>query len=303
MILEQKKRVIALGFFDGVHLGHGALMRKVTERAAELSATPTAFTFDPHPQSIISNKPVWLLTSPEDRADLMRRYYGIEDVIVTPFTPERMKQPWESFIRDTLVGELNAIHLVVGHDYHFGYKGEGNPQLLGTICQELGLGLDVIGKVECDGITISSTYIRTLVDQGDMERANEFLGHPYTLSDTVSHGKKLGSTLGFPTVNLKLKPNVLPPAYGVYATRVWLENGESHIAVTNIGKRPTVDDGELLTVEGFILDFSGDLYGQKIRMEFFHFLRPEQKFPSLEALRDEIMRNAQQTRDYFASQP
>lgn len=300
--MEQKKRVIALGFFDGVHRGHGALMRKVTERAAELSATPTAFTFDPHPQSIITNKKVWLLTSPEDRADLMRRYYGIEDVIVTPFTPERMKQPWDSFIRDTLLGELNATHLVVGHDYHFGYKGEGNPQRLRAICQELGLGLDVIEKIECEGITISSTYIRTLVDQGEMERANEFLGHPYTLSDTVSHGKKLGSTLGFPTVNLKLKPNVLPPAYGVYATRVWLENGESHIAVTNVGKRPTVDDGELLTVEGFILDFSGDLYGQNIRMEFYHFLRPEQKFPSLEALRDEIMRNAQQTRDYFASQ-
>lgn len=300
--MEQKKRVIALGFFDGVHRGHGALMRKVTERAAELSATPSAFTFDPHPQSIISNKPVWLLTSPEDRADLMRRYYGIVDVIVTPFTPERMKQPWDSFVRDTLMGELNATHLVVGHDYHFGYKGEGNPKRLAAICQDLGLGLDVIEKIEFDGITISSTYIRTLVDEGEMVRANEFLGHPYTLSDTVSHGKKLGSTLGFPTVNLKLKPNVLPPAYGVYATRVWLENGKSHIAVTNVGKRPTVDDGEQLTVEGFILDFSGDLYGQNIRMEFYQFLRPEQKFPSLEALRDEIMRNAQQTRDYFASQ-
>ncbi|MBP1757944.1 MAG: riboflavin biosynthesis protein RibF, partial [Firmicutes bacterium] len=121
-------------------------------------------------------------------------------------------------------------------------------------------------------------------------------------SDTVSHGKKLGSTLGFPTVNLKLKPNVLPPALGVYATRVWLENGENHIAVTNVGRRPTVDDGETITVEGFILDFSGDLYGQKVRMEFYKFIRPEEKFPSLEALREEIMRNAQQTRDYFASQ-
>lgn len=300
--MEQKQRVIALGFFDGVHRGHGALMRKVTERAAELGATPSAFTFDPHPQSIILNKPVDLLTSPEDRADLMRRYYGIEDVIVTPFTEDRMKQPWDDFVRNTLQKDLNAIHLVVGHDYHFGYKGEGNRVRLTSICNELGIGLDVIEKVECDGITISSTYIRTLVVQGEIARANEFLGHPYTLSDTVSHGKKLGSSLGFPTVNLKLKPNVLAPAYGVYATRVWLENGESHIAVTNVGKRPTVDDGEMLTVEGFILDFSGDLYGQQIRMEFYEFLRPEKKFPSLEALRDEIMKNAQQTRDYFANQ-
>lgn len=300
--MEQKQRVIALGFFDGVHRGHGALMRKVTERAAELGATPSAFTFDPHPQSIILNKPVDLLTSPEDRAALMRRYYAIEDVIITPFTKERMQQPWDDFVRSTLQKELHAIHLVVGHDYHFGYKGEGNRERLTSICQELGIGLDVIEKVERDGITISSTYIRSLVAQGQMARANEFLGHPYTLSDTVSHGKKLGSSLGFPTVNLKLKPSVLPPAFGVYATRVWLQNGESHIAVTNVGKRPTIDDGEMLTVEGFILDFSGDLYGQHIRMEFYEFLRPEKKFPSLEALRDEIMHNAQQTRDYFAQQ-
>ncbi len=300
--MEQKKRVIALGFFDGVHVGHSALMKQTTKRAMELHAVPSAFTFDPHPQSVIFDKPLALLTSPEDRADLMRRYYGIEDVIVTPFTSERMKQPWDSFVRDTLVGELHAVHLVAGHDYHFGYKGEGNPARLKAICQELGIGLDIIEKVERDGITVSSTYIRTLVAQGEIARANEFLGHPYTLSDTVSHGKKLGSTLGFPTVNLKLKPNVLPPALGVYATRVWLENGESHIAVTNVGRRPTVDDGEMLTVEGFILDFSGDLYGQTIRMEFFDFIRPEQKFPSLEALREEIMRNAQQTRDFFASQ-
>lgn len=294
-----QKRVIALGFFDGVHLGHAALLQKVGVRAKELGATPAAFTFDPHPQSVIFDKPLSLLTSPMDRADLMKRYYGMEDVIVTPFTPERMKQPWDAFIRDTLVGEYGAVHLVVGHDHHFGYKGEGNPRRLQQLCQELSIGLDVIDKVEFDGITISSTYIRTLVAQGEIERANEFLGHPYTLSDTVSHGKKLGSSLGFPTVNLKLKPHVLPPAYGVYATRVWLENGESHIAVTNVGKRPTVDDGEQLTVEGFILDFSGDLYGQHIRMEFYKFLRPEQKFPSLDALRDEIMRNAQQTKDFF----
>lgn len=301
--MEQKRRVIALGFFDGVHNGHAALMRRVTERAKELGATPSALTFDPHPQSVIFNKPVSLLTSPEDRADLMRYYYGIEDVIITPYDTARMKQTWDSFVRDTLVRDLHAVHLVAGHDFHFGYKGEGNPQRLAQLCKELGVGLDIIEKVAQDGITVSSTYIRTLIAQGEIERANEFLGHPYTLSDTVSHGKKLGSTLGFPTVNLKLKPSVLPPALGVYATRVWLENGDSHIAVTNVGVRPSVDDGDNLTVEGFILDFSGDLYGQKVRMEFYKFLRPEQKFPNLDALREEIMRNAQQTRDYFAAHP
>ena len=301
--MDQKKRVIALGFFDGVHKGHGALLRKVRDTATALNATAAAFTFDPHPQSVIFDKPVCLLTSPDDRADLMHRYYGIEDVIVTPFTPERMRQGWRDFVTETLVKELGAIHLVAGHDYHFGYKGEGNPKRLRGLTAELGIGLDVIEAVSQDEITISSTYIRTLIAQGEIERANAFLGHPYTLSDTVSHGKKLGRSIGFPTVNLRLKPNVLPPALGVYATRVWLSNGESHIAVTNVGKRPTVDSDQKINVEGFILDYNGDLYGQHIRMEFFHYIRPEQKFPSLEALSAEVMRNAQQTRDYFSENP
>lgn len=294
-----EKRVIALGFFDGVHNGHAALMRRVAEMATQLGATPSALTFHPHPQSVILHKPTSLLTSPEDRADLMRRYYGIEDVITIPYDAGRMRQTWTSFVEDTLIRDLQAAHLVAGHDFHFGYKGEGNPQRLVSLCAEHRVGVDIIPKVEQDGITVSSTYIRTLIAQGEIERANEFLGHPYTLSDRVSHGKKLGSTLGFPTVNLRLQDDVLSPALGVYATKVWLENGQSYTAVTNIGIRPTIDDGDKLSVEGFILDFTGDLYGQTVRMEFFKFLRPEMKFPSLEALRDEIMRNAQQTRNYF----
>ena len=296
-----KKRVIALGFFDGVHNGHAALMRRTYEVAKEIGAVPSAFTFDPHPQNVIFGKPTPLLTSPEDRADLMRKYYGIEDVIVEPFTVERMKQPWRDFVEQTLVRDLGAVHLVCGHDYHFGYKGEGNPNRLRELCGELGIGCDVIEKVEQEGITVSSTYIRTLVAQGEIERANEFLGHPYTLSDHVSHGKKLGTTLGFPTVNLKLKEHVMPPAKGVYATKVILENGDVLPAVTNVGTRPTVDDGDQLTIEGFILDFHGDLYGQKIQMEFYKYLREERKFPSFDALKAEIAHNVDQTREYFAS--
>ena len=301
--MNETKRVIALGFFDGVHNGHAALMRRTVQVAQEIGATPSAFTFDPHPQTVILGKPMPLITSPEDRGDLMRKYYGIQDVIVEPFTPQFMKQHWRKFLEETLIQGLGAVHLVAGHDYHFGYKGEGNPQLLKEACAELGIGCDIIEKVEQESITVSSTYIRTLIAQGEIERANEFLGHPYTLSDRVAHGKKLGTTLGFPTVNLKLKENVLPPAKGVYATKVILENGETHIAVTNVGTRPTVDDGDHLTIEGFILDFNGDLYGQKIQMEFYQYIRPEKKFPSFDALKEEVFRNAQQTRDYFAENP
>ena len=301
--MEQKKRVIALGFFDGVHLGHGALLSRVARVAHELDAIPAAVTFDTHPENLIIGSPMPLISSPLDRAELMRRYYGIQEVIVAHFDDRMMRMPWRDFVTDFLVRENGAVHLVAGHDFHFGYKGEGNPERLKAICTELGLGCDIIPKVELDGITISSTYIRTLLAQGEMERANYFLGHPHTLTDTVSHGKKLGTTLGFPTVNLHFAPGVLVPAHGVYAAKVWFENGSSRPAVTNIGVRPTVDDHGTVNVEGFILDFDGDLYGQTIRMEFYRRLRGERKFPSLEALRAEVMHNADQTRAYFAAHP
>ena len=299
--MEEKHRAIALGFFDGVHTGHGALLRRVGEVAAERGLVPAAFTFDPHPESVIMGMPMPLLTSPAERADLMRRLYGIRDVIVARFDQRMMRMPWREFVIDYLVKENGAAHLVAGHDFHFGYKGEGNPRRLAEKCAALGVGCDIVPKVEREGITISSTYIRTLVAQGEMERANEFLGHPHTLTDRVGHGKKLGSTLGFPTVNLHFPEGVLVPAYGVYATRVWLEDGSSYAAVTNVGVRPTVDDGDRVSVEGYLLDFAGDLYGQAIRMEFFRRLRGERKFPSLEALREEVMRNAEQTREYFGN--
>lgn len=295
------RRVIALGFFDGVHLGHGALLRRVTELSQQLEAVPAAVTFDIHPSNLILKSPMPLLTSPMDRAELMRRYYGIQDVIMPHFDERMMRMSWQEFVTGCLLEEYGAVHLVAGHDFHFGYRGEGNPDRLKALCAGLGLGCDIIPKVERDHITISSTYIRNLVAQGEIELANQFLGHPHTLTDTVAHGKKLGSTLGFPTVNLRFQPGVLVPAHGVYVTRVCFENGESRPAVTNVGVRPTIDDGNAVTVEGFILDFDSDLYGQTIRMEFYKRLREERAFPSLEALKAEVLHNAEQTRDYFLS--
>ena len=297
--MSTPKRVIALGFFDGVHKGHGALLRTVAQAADRLGAMPCAFTFDRSPTAAITGQTIPLLSSVEDRVWLMRRYYGIEEVIVAPFDGMQ-KMDWQDFVSEYLQKELGCVHVVAGHDFHFGYMGKGNPQRLQEKCRELGMGCDIIQKVEQDGITISSTYIRTLIAQGEMERANQFLGHPHTLTNRVAHGKKIGTTtLGFPTVNLLIPQGVIVPAYGVYATRVWFD-GQCRCAVTNVGVRPTVEDNDgLVTVEGFILDFDGDLYGHEIRMEFYKYLRPEQKFASMQALADEIRHNAQQTRDYF----
>ena len=299
--IHPPKRVIALGFFDGIHNGHAALLRCVTQRAQTLNAVPAAVTFDTHPENLILKQPVPLITSPADRADIMQRLFGIRDVIVAHFDQRMMHMPWEEFITDYLVAEHGAVHLVAGHDFHFGYKGEGNPERLQEKCAQLGIGCDIIPPVYQEGRVISSTYIRTLIAQGEMEEANAFLGHPHSLTDRVSHGKKLGSTLGFPTVNLRIPAGVITPAFGVYATKVFLEDGRSFAAVTNVGVRPTVHDSDgHVTVEGFILDFDGDLYGQSVRMEFYKFLRPEQKFPSLDALRAAVMENARQTREYFS---
>ena len=292
------RRVIALGFFDGVHNGHGALLRCVTQRATELDAIPAAFTFDVHPESLIFGRTTPTLTDLPLRKELMGRYYGIHDVIVAHYDHEFMRTPWQNFVTDYLIAQWGAVHLVVGHDFRFGYRGEGNPQRLGDLCRELGIGCDVIQPVEQDGITVSSTYIRTLVAQGEMERACAFLGHPYSLSGIVTHGKKLGRNLGFPTINLTFPEGALIPALGVYATRVVVD-GTTYNAVTNVGVRPTVESNGAVTAESFLLDFDGDLYGKPLRLDFYKFLRPEQQFADFDALRRAIGENVQQTRAYF----
>lgn len=163
------------------------------------------------------------------------------------------------------------------------------------------MGCDIIPKVEIDGFTVSSTYIRALVGEGKMERARWFLGHPHTLSGTVVHGSELGRTLGTPTANLLVPQGVIAPGFGVYAGRVRLPDGKTRLAVTNVGTRPTVNsDRSAVTVEPWILDYQGDLYGRSIQVEFYALLRPERKFPSVQALKEAIWENARQTRDYFA---
>ena len=300
--MKVEKTVIALGFFDGVHRGHGALLRKAAERAGELNAAPAVFTFDRSPKEFVTGKPVLLINSNDDRRDIIRRVYGIQRVIFAPFDREMMTMPWQDFITELLVKQYGAVHLVAGHDYRFGHKNEGTVERLREKCRELGLGCDIIPKVELEGITVSSTYIRTLLEQGNVERAALFLGHPHCLSQTVRHGQRLGRTIGIPTVNLAVPAHVLTPERGVYITRAFLPDGRSCPGVTNVGTRPTVTEGDTVSVETYLLGFDGDLYGQTVRLEFHKRLRGEVKFPSLEALRQEILRNVAETEAYFAGE-
>ena len=294
-----KERVIALGFFDGVHLGYAALLRRTVEEAQKRGVTPAVFTFDRPPKEVVTGVPCPLIASPEDRKGLLEREFGIRDVLMVPFDREMMTTPWDQFVTKILVERYHAVHLVAGHDHHFGHKNQGSPALLMEKCRELDLGCDIIPKVELDGITVSSTYIRSLVGMGQMERAARFLGHPHTLTQEVRHGRRIGHTIGVPTVNLVIPPHVLVPSHGVYVTRVYLPDGTSYPAVTNVGTRPTVNNGTDITVEPWLLGFDGDLYGQRVRVEFHKRLRDEIRFDSLDALRDQIQKDAKATMEYF----
>ena len=295
--MDQKKTVLALGFFDGLHLGHGALLRTAKARAAELDAEAAILTFDIHPDTFVKKTPVELLCSPEDRQYIAKRFFGIEKLYYVHFNSETMRLPWQEFM-ENVTEKYHAAHVVVGHDFSCGHMGAGTADKLQAWCGARGIGFDVIPPVIRDGIVVSSTYIRELIRRGDMERASEFLGHPHLLTDTVRTGFRIGRTLDFPTINMAFPEGVLIPRKGVYASRVLLPDGV-HGAVTNIGMRPTFD-GQRITVETHILDYSADLYGQLVCVEFCRFLRDERKFDGMEALSAQIRSDTEQARAFFA---
>ena len=295
-----KQRVLALGFFDGVHVGHATLLRRTRERAAELGAEAAVLTFDVHPDTLVSGQAVPLISSLEDREALIRRLFGIDTVLRLRFDRAMMRMPWVDFL-DWVRGEYGAVHLVCGHDFTFGWKGEGNPARLTEYCAENGLGCDVMPEVCLDGAAVSSTRIRALLGEGRLEEANRLLGHPMVLTGEVVHGQHLGSRIGFPTANLVFPAGVLVPAHGVYVGRLELpDEAGPRYAVTNVGVRPTVSDTGAVTVESYILDYAGDLYGKRVRLEFLAFLRPERKFDGVEELTAQITRDAERVREYIA---
>ena len=289
-----KQCVLALGFFDGVHRGHGALLERTVLRARQKGVAPAVMTFDTHPDTLVHGEAVPLINSAPDRALLIREGYGIDQVEFFRFTEDTMRLPWSVFL-DDIRAELGAVHFVVGYDFRFGWRGEGNADKLSEYCDLNGLSCDIIGQVQLGGITVSSTYIRRLLLSGDMRTARAFMGHPHLLTDVVRQGQRLGRRLGAPTINMQFASGVLVPRYGVYATRVRLPDGVFP-SVTNIGIRPTVAGGSSLSVETHILDYSGNLYGRTVSLEFFDFLREEQRFSDLAELSAQIVADGELSR-------
>ena len=206
--MNEKRKVIALGFFDGVHLGHQALLRKTAERALERDLEPAVFTFDRSPREFVTGVRVPLLTTTEEKRRVVRELFSIREVIAAPFDGKMMTLPWVDFLL-MLAQELRAGWLVAGHDFRFGHQNAGTPALLVKKAASLGMGCDVIPAVTLEGATVSSTHIRALLERGEPEEAARFLGRPFSISGPVRHGKGLGSRIGTPTLNLVPPPEQL----------------------------------------------------------------------------------------------
>ena len=292
--MKNEKRIYALGFFDGVHLGHQALLKSCCELAQQFCCDTAAITFDAHPKSLFSKDLPGLISTTRDRL-LLLQSYGIKNVHIFPVTEEVMSTPWEQFLEELL--QEGAVVFVCGDDFHFGYRGEGNAEKLQSFCAGRCLPCVIVPEQTLKGKRISSSLIRSLIQSGEMESATRYLGHPHVLTGQVLHGQKLGRTLGVPTANLTIPEGITVPKFGVYACRA-IVDGCSFPAVANVGTRPTVS-GRGITVEPWILDFEGDLYGKEIRLEFYRFLRSEMKFSDLTALKNQIHADAEQTRRYF----
>jgi len=290
------KTIFALGFFDGVHIGHQALLKVCREMVRERGCRCGAVTFGTHPETLVHHQAPVLLNAPRDRELLLKEKFHMDTVVTLPFDEQMRSMPWEAFLQ-MLRKDHGAEGFVCGDDFRFGFKGQGTADLLKDWCSQQGLPCAVVPEQTLDGIRISSSYIRQQIETGDMATAVRFLGHPHILRGTVVHGKQLGRTLGIPTANLRLIPGMVVPRFGVYACRCIID-GKAWPAVTNVGTRPTVE-GQSVTVEPWILDYSGDLYGREITLEFYYFIRPETKFSSLEELKAEIHRNAEETRKYL----
>ncbi|MBQ1274238.1 MAG: bifunctional riboflavin kinase/FAD synthetase [Cellulosilyticum sp.] len=284
-IKRHKECVVVLGNFDGVHKGHQMLFKVARQEAHKKGLETVVFSFYPHPTWVIGNQPKSLLMSRRDKKRMVQ-HLGMDVLVEYPFTKEFASISPEEFFTKILIEQLKARVLVVGSNYYFGRDKIGNPSFLKGLGKTYNVEVHVIEAVMEKNQMISSSQIRQLILTGKIEKANEMLGHPYMIVGNVVQGKQLGRTIGFPTINLIADPDRVYPPNGVYATKVKVYS-KTFLGMTNIGYNPTVN-GEKKMIETHILDFNETLYGEEVEVDFYHFIRPEQKFDSIEALQAQI---------------
>ncbi|MFN5516103.1 MAG: bifunctional riboflavin kinase/FAD synthetase [Cyanobacteriota bacterium] len=287
---------VALGNFDGVHLGHQTILRGLVKTCQRTGGHSAVVSFNPHPRAFFSGQSQSLLTPQAEKAALLSEL-GVEQLVLLPFDDNLARLSPRDFVERMIVGQLQAKTIAVGADFHFGYQRQGTA----TDLQRLGAiwGVDVeISALKTENETrISSSRIRAALGEGKIEVANRWLGRPYCLQGTILEGRQLGRRLGFPTANLKLPADKLLPALGVYAAQVLLADSQVFLpGVMNLGRRPTVGKENTITAEVHLLDWRGDLYGQELSVYLHRFLREERKFEDLTALKEQIQRDCQQAR-------
>jgi len=289
--MNKQKTIYALGFFDGVHLGHQALLEECKRLAQQHNCQAGAVTFSSHPDSLVFGEPPALLNTSDDRARLLYSF-GLDNVKEIPFDRELMTTLWSVFLNSLLA--VGAAGFVCGDDFRFGSGRLGTPKKLAAYCEKRNLPYAIVPEQLMDGERISSTRIRQALEQGDIDNVNRLLGHPHVLSGTVKPGKQLGRKLGFPTANLPYPAELAVPRFGVYIC-VAVVDDKPYLSLCNIGTRPTVN-GQGVVAECHLLDFDGDLYGKELSIGFCAFLRPEKKFDSLEELKAQIAEDIAQVR-------
>ena len=281
--------IVTIGTFDGVHLGHQAVFKQMVDKARQIGGETVVITFFPHPRIVISpnDNRLRLITSQEDKIEHLRRS-NIDNLIIINFTKEFSHTSSEDFIKDYVVRYIQPAILVIGYDHHFGSNRSGDFDTLSKLGMEFHFAVEKINEQDIEDITISSTKIRSALQQGDIKLANKLLGYSYSTSGIVTHGDSIGRTLGFPTANISIKPEYqLIEKTGVYATIAKVD-GKDYPSMTYIGRRPTISNGLPTSTETYIMDFDGDLYGKEIRVTFVDRVRDEMTFDKLERLKSQI---------------
>jgi riboflavin kinase/FMN adenylyltransferase len=288
--------VLTIGNYDGLHLGHRRIIEKIQEKAFDLNGTSMLMTFHPHPLTILRpDKCIGLITPLHVKKRLIEEA-GIDVLIIIPFTDDFRHVTPEAFVDDLLVKKLGIKGLIVGYDFKFGKEGKGNVEYLASLSTEYGFFFEIQGAITFDGEKVGSNRIRKMIQEGDVGKAALHLDRPYMIEGTVVKGEGRGRTIGFPTINLKTEFPLIPKR-GVYITDVDV-GGKRYPAVTNIGYNPTFD-GQSLTIETYILDFSGDLYDRNIALYFLERVRDEVRFGSVDELKERIWKDVEAAREYF----
>lgn len=293
----QRPTVLTLGVFDGLHLGHQLIIRTVVERARAVGAVPTAITFDPHPRTVLHPESAPPLLQTLDQKVEGFGVLGIEQTVVVRFTPQFSMIKAENFLRQVVEERLQAKEVYLGRGFAFGHGREGNIELLRRVSEELGFFADEVPEVRFRKQRVSSSKVRALLAEGKVNLARRLLGRPYGVEGLVERGAERGHLLGFPTANLHPKNRVIP-RNGVYVTGTLIDD-KWRRSVTNVGVRPTFGAHMEPTIETFVINWEGDLYGDVIRVRFLHRLREERKFDSIEELKAQIEKDLKRAQSYF----